>query len=295
MQTLEALGKRIKTAQDLLSIVKTMKSLAAVNIRLYDRASVSVQEYQGIVDRAWEVFFHSTGFRMKEQPAGPGACLVIGSDQGMCGPFNEQLLAVASGEWDRLGEKGLVLPIWTCGERVSRAVEDTGRAISEHLPTPKGLSGINAQVLSVIHKIDAWRTTGRLETLYLSYNVPARTGGYSPVFQRVLPLDREWLETRTTSRWPSRCLPLMGLAQEEMFQYLFRQHLFVALYRAFAQSLAGENAARFMAMQAAEKNILEIQESLTAFFREERQTQITNELLDIVSGFEVLKEETFAV
>ena len=76
-----------------------------------------------------------------------------------------------------------------------------------------------------------------------------------------------------------------------MFAHLFRQYLFISFYRAFAQSLAGENAARLMAMQAAEKNIIELQDDLQARFREQRQAAITSELLDIISGFEALKEE----
>ena len=42
-------------------------------------------------------------------------------------------------------------------------------------------------------------------------------------------------------------------------------------------------------MQGAEKNILEMEEALLALFREQRQANITNELLDIVSGFEALR------
>jgi F-type H+-transporting ATPase subunit gamma len=88
---------------------------------------------------------------------------------------------------------------------------------------------------------------------------------------------------------------MLGLSYETMFHYLFQQYLFVALFRALAQSSAAENAARLMAMQAAEKNILETQENLMARFREQRQANITNELLDIVSGFEALSEEEFAI
>ena len=48
-----------------------------------------------------------------------------------------------------------------------------------------------------------------------------------------------------------------------------------------------------MAMQAAEKNILETLDHLQAVFREQRQAAITAELLDIVSGFEALSEGGF--
>jgi F-type H+-transporting ATPase subunit gamma len=54
--------------------------------------------------------------------------------------------------------------------------------------------------------------------------------------------------------------------------------------------MASENAARLRAMQAAEKNILELTEDLDRKFRDTRQYLITAELLDIVAGFEALSE-----
>ena len=61
---------------------------------------------------------------------------------------------------------------------------------------------------------------------------------------------------------------MLNASRDTMFAHLFRQYLFISFYRAFAQSLAGENGARLMAMQAAEKNILELQDELQALFRE---------------------------
>jgi F-type H+-transporting ATPase subunit gamma len=91
-------------------------------------------------------------------------------------------------------------------------------------------------------------------------------------------------------KWPSTCLPLLGLTGEELFSHLFRQYLYVSLFRAFAQSIASENAARLASMQAAEKNIVELEDVLLARFRETRQTAITAELLDIIAGFEAISE-----
>jgi F-type H+-transporting ATPase subunit gamma len=50
-----------------------------------------------------------------------------------------------------------------------------------------------------------------------------------------------------------------------------------------------------MAMQAAEKNILELEEELQALFREQRQAGIIGELLDIISGFEALSDEDVSI
>jgi F-type H+-transporting ATPase subunit gamma len=76
-----------------------------------------------------------------------------------------------------------------------------------------------------------------------------------------------------------------------LFSMLIRQYLFVSLFRALAESLASENASRLAAMQGAEKNIEERLAALTLDFYQKRQMSITEELLDIVSGFEALEQD----
>ncbi len=67
-----------------------------------------------------------------------------------------------------------------------------------------------------------------------------------------------------------------------------RQYLFFSRYRAFVESLASENASRLMAMQMAERNIGEHLNELTVQFHRRRQEAISEELLDVVTGFEAL-------
>lgn len=70
----------------------------------------------------------------------------------------------------------------------------------------------------------------------------------------------------------------------------FGQYFLVSLYRACAESLKSENTSRLAAMQTAEKNISERLTELNMQFNQQRQTTITEELLDIVAGFEALNE-----
>jgi len=295
MKTLNALNKKIKTAHDLLSVVKTMKNLAAVNIRRYERTVESLEQYIAVVDMGWQVFFRS-GTAILRKAAGKNAvCLVIGSDQGMCGQFNEILIAHAIKETKRIEEKNLDLTFWSLGEKISRSLEDREYSIGNHFSVAESLGGINDQVQVVIQQIEFCRISRRLEHFYVCHNILAKREGYKQIFYRLLPLDKEWADQYTAKKWPSRCLPQMDLPQQEMFTYLFRQYLFISLYRAFVQSLASENLARLMAMQGAEKNIQEMEEDLMVLFREQRQASITNELLDISSGFEALSEGEFIV
>jgi F-type H+-transporting ATPase subunit gamma len=75
---------------------------------------------------------------------------------------------------------------------------------------------------------------------------------------------------------------------EDIFRSMIREYLFVSIYKAFANSLASENASRLAAMQNAEKNIEERLEELHVHFHRQRQMTITEELLDIVAGFEAM-------
>jgi F-type H+-transporting ATPase subunit gamma len=295
MQTLESLNKKIKTAQDLLSVVKTMKSLAAVNIRQYERAVEALEEYKGIVDMGWQVLFRSGGVLPRSVSGNMAVCMVMGSDQGMCGQFNEAIISHAMAEVDLLKENGADIKFWGVGEKIRGALTEKGQDDGEQFSVPGSLASINDEVQHVVQKIESWRTSRNMEQFYVSHNILSGGGVYDQVFYRLLPLDREWAGHYKDQKWPARCLPMVGLPHDEMFSHLIRQYLFVSFYRAFAQSLASENAARLIAMQAAEKNISELEEKLQASFREQRQASITSELFDIMSGFEALSEEDFKV
>ena len=75
---------------------------------------------------------------------------------------------------------------------------------------------------------------------------------------------------------------------------LIRQYLFVSLYRAVANSLAAEYSSRLNSMQSAEQKIQDWQQKLQNEYRQQRQNAITEELLDIMAGFEVVTENNSA-
>lgn len=289
MPTLETLNRRIRTAHDLLGVVKTMKSLAAVNIRQFERAVASLEQYRHVVDMGWTVFLLRERPSLLQSRNEAEVCLVVGSDQGMCGSFNESLWPFANEQVAAARAAGGRQWIyWSVGEKVAAALADAGAPRAVHFTAPGSLNAVNQRIRELILTIERWRSEKRMETFTICHHVLGNRGGYRPVFQRILPLDPVWAEERRRTPWPGRCLPMLGASRATTFTHLFRQYLFISLYRALAQSLASENAARLMAMQAAEKRILETLDDLQTLFREERQAGITSELLDIVSGFEAL-------
>ena len=96
METVESLKRRIRTAEDLHSVVRTMKALAAVNIRQLEDAVESLADYSRTIELGLRVVVHQQGRRAltartaRHESLG---AIVIGSDQGMCGPLNDQIVA----------------------------------------------------------------------------------------------------------------------------------------------------------------------------------------------------------
>ncbi len=289
METLEGLGRKIRTVQDLLSVVKTMKSLAAVNIRQFEAAARSMDAYSDVIEGGWQALFRNKIHIQSRKPSVAAVCLVLGSDQGMCGQFNDTIVQFALEETTSLQAQGVKPRFWTAGERARAGLEEES-AIEQHFPLPSSHDAIGDLMFTVVQHFAGLHEQQQVGMLILYYNRLGRAGTYEPVSLQVLPFDATWSKQHTEASWPSRSFPIVGMGMDAFFEHIFRQHIFAAIYKAFAQSLASENAARLAAMQAAEKNILELQEKLQGKFRESRQNAITAELLDIISGFEALDE-----
>jgi F-type H+-transporting ATPase subunit gamma len=287
MQTMDSLQKRIKTTSDLLAVVKTMKSLAAVNIRHFDRAAQSMMAYAEVVEQAWSVLFRSGGIMLPTPRANKGVVLVIGSDQGMCGQFNEVATQAGLSVGKRLDEEGISTTFWSAGARVGAALEDNGKKPQLHFSMPGTLGGVDRVVTKLVERMAEAKRDGA-ERFHVVYNAQNESEGYSPKDDRILPLDAAWGKKLASAPWPGRCLPQTLNPGEIMFSGLFAQHLFVSLYGAITRSMAAENSARLAAMHAAEKNIDEMRTELQGNFRQTRQNAITGELLDIMAGFEAM-------
>jgi F-type H+-transporting ATPase subunit gamma len=78
--------------------------------------------------------------------------------------------------------------------------------------------------------------------------------------------------------------------RDQLLSALLQQYFFVSLFRACAESLTVEHTSRLAAMQNAERNLQDKREALLADYRRERQGAITSELLDLVGGYEALRQ-----
>ena len=291
MQTTESLKRRIKSAGDLLSVVKTMKALAAVSIRQYQKAVESLDDYNRTVEMGLQIVLKERMGAMmqrKGETIKRLGVIVFGSDQGLCGQLNEQISVFTLDHFKETGVKKENRKVLAVGARVADYVEDAGQPVDELMATPSSTAGITPLVQEIIMVIEEWHFRQNVDHFMLFYNDYISGSNYHPYKVQLLPVNRDWLKDIARKKWDSKSLPIFRMDCNKIFSSLIREYLFVSLYRAFAESLASENASRLASMQNAEKNIEEQMQDLHVQFHRTRQMTITEELLDIVAGFEAL-------
>jgi F-type H+-transporting ATPase subunit gamma len=294
MQTTESLKRKMKSAGDLLSVVKTMKALAAVSIRQYQKAVESLTDYNRTVEMGLQIVLKErmgTTTQKKASRVKRLGAIVIGSDQGLCGQLNDQISVFSLDHMKSLGVRKESRMILSVGARVADYLEDAGQTVNELMTTPGSTAGITPLVQEIIMIIDEWHFCHQIDHFMLYYNKYLSGASFRAHMVQLLPVNREWLKEISRKKWDSKSLPIFRMNGDLIFSSLIREYLFVSLYRAFAESLASENASRLASMQNAEKNIEEQLVDLHVQFHRTRQMTITEELLDIVSGFEALQKE----
>ncbi len=292
-----SLRHKIDSAGELRSVVRTMKAVASSSIVQYERAVLALTDYARTVELGLSACFRQADAgamqdrsRTSARP-GPIAAIVFGSDQGLVGQFND---AIADHAVQALEGVAGTVELWAVGERVQARLADSGHASSRLFSVPASVGAISALVTQIlVAAMDAPGSTGRVAELYLFHNRPgaSKPGGgaiYTPVTERLLPLDAAWRRGLMQRHWPSHNLPEVLGSGTTTLAALIGEYLFVCLFRACAESLASENASRLAAMQRAEKNIDDVLEGMKTTSNRLRQSSIDEELFDVVTGFEAL-------
>ncbi len=290
MHTLESLRSRLHSAEQMLSVVKTMKILASTNIRDYEHAVEALALYAHTIELGLQIALaDQKPVELTEPLKGHHlGAIIFGSDQGLAGQFNERVAAYTLSQINTFDDDWRSRRVMAIGRRVTGYLTDGGIHVTEEMGVPGSLEGVLGAVRRVLFRVDRWRTRYDVERLVLFGNAPTSSAAYKPHMRWILPVDPVWLGRLQQRAWDSRTLPFYNISTEHLLSGLIQQLLFVMLYRAFAESLASENASRLRSMQMAERNIEDRIIELRTQYQHRRQSEITDELLDITSGFEAL-------
>ncbi len=292
-ETTASLSRKISSAGDLQSVVRTMKALAASSIGQYEKSVRALGDYYRTVELGLGACFRESkpvapiANRKEKTDTSAIGAVVFGSDQGLVGQFNDVVADYAVKTLAALPGKP---EVWAVGERVQARLTDAGLKPIGIFAVPNSVQSITPLVGQIQIESEARRAKGEYARLYIFHNRPKSGALYEPVSQRLLPLDAAWQKGLAEVPWPTKVLPEVMCSDTVTLRALIREYLFISLFRACAESLASENASRLAAMERADKNIDELLETLHGTFHRIRQAGIDEELFDVISGFEALSK-----
>lgn len=298
MASLRDIRKHIKSVKSIKQITYAMKMVAAARIRRAQNSILSsrpfavkmeemIADIQGDMESE-DLKTSPARVLCDERPQARSAGLVlVAADKGLCGSFNSNLLKAAAA-WLRENREKKIYVV--CVGRKSR----------DFIRRLKGLDlEITYEMVGIFPKagyVHADLLAGNILRLFERPDVAAVTLIYnefkSMLAQRIvksdlLPLKRHILADGGAA---GRRLRDFGFEPDKrrLLETLLPRHISAQLYRVLLESQAAELAARMNAMGAASKNASELIDALTLRLNKMRQTMITTELNEIVSGAEAL-------
>src|SRR5690606_29720739 len=169
------------------------------------------------------------------------------------------------------------------GARLGRALDDVGLAVDQCLTPPASVDGIGRLASEIVTRVESF-SGGSLAELgvRLAWMRRVEGGVREAATSVLLPLEPALLQPPT--RWSSRALPDFSMPPEAMLSALVRNHIFASVFRASAEAMVTENAARLALMQQAEQSVGERLAAVRRQLASARQDEITHELMDIVIG-----------
>ena len=267
------LGAKLGGFREVRAILSAMKNIALMELRALAGLLEHQRRAMATIERAAADFLC---FYPPPGDAAPAAtvCIVIGSERGFCGEFNEALEVEARAVRAR-GERLLAI-----GARLAERLgsDDPGEAVAganvaEELPVV--LQHVAARLVSVQRAAGA----GPLHVKAVHQH-PDGTGLVSKIIAP-LPLPER-------PQRPHPYAPRLTLASQEFFAALLEQGLLLSLQEAFSVSLIAENRRRLEHMEGALRRLDDITARLARRLNASRQEEITEEIEVIMLSAEAL-------
>ncbi|MCB5270368.1 MAG: F0F1 ATP synthase subunit gamma [Candidatus Cloacimonetes bacterium] len=292
--TIVELGRKIDEANDLHSVVRTLKTLSASRLIQYDRAEEVLEEFDHFVRLALKTYLGSLSLSPGTHKAPHSTAishpliLAFGSGQGLVGKFDEMMLSFLKEYLTHLpGEP----QIWTVGERLAEALDEHQIKPSHVFPVPSSIKGIDPLVEDILAGLQHEQVKGQASEFHLLYNAHTAGAQYHPEAEKLLPLDSAWIQGIHQESWPTN-LPAEAIdSGPDALKAVLDLHLYSAVFRICVESFASENASRLATMQRAERNISDLLQSLGYRLNAVRQESIDAELFDVISGYEALTKK----
>lgn len=282
MTRLAEIQGHIASMDELLDIVGAMRSLAGMRVQEAQHALPGVRRYSESMEAAISAALLLMSDAAPEPPEDHRrrALILYAAEHGFVGGFNERLIEAA---------EAFLKPadsLFVLGGRGAALAIERGLPVVWSQPMSTRLAGAPDaadRLASELYRRIVRGEILQVDVMFCRY----RQGEASSVERRrLLPIDPALL-----AKGGARQPPLHNLEPRALLESLMAEYVFARFTEAAVESIASENAARFSAMESAHDNVSKKLEQLRQSARQARQTEITAELLDLITGVETLAGE----
>jgi F-type H+-transporting ATPase subunit gamma len=291
---IRVLRRRIRSTQSIKKITRAMELIATSRIvkartRVLESRPYAEQITAVLTELASNSALDHPLLVEKENPQ-RAAVLVVTSDRGQCGGYNNNVLKEAEGLYSLLREEGKEPVIYVIGRKGvnyyrfrNREVKESWTGFSEQPTYPDAAEAARVLVEAFTADDDDENSVDELHLVFTQFkNMVTQI----PQARRMAPMVVEYVEDE-----PSGDIqPLYEFEPDPdtLFDALLPKYVGARLFSALLESAASESANRQRAMKAATDNANDLIRNLTLESNQARQAQITQEISEIVGGADAL-------
>ena len=296
MATVQDLKRRIRSIRNTQKITKAFELVASARLR---RAQARIEAMRPYADRMMELMIGTArasaslqGLTLLQRREVKRAAIVaVTGDRGLAGAFNAQVLRHAFALDRRLRSEGVEVR-WLVSGRKGRSTLTFRRYEIDQAWIGFSDRPSYHDAQTIAHKITELYESGEVDRVVLVYNRFVSALTQKVVEQDVLPIPEQLLERGEEEAHESALLGdfIYEPEPEEILARLLPVYVETELYRALLESAASEQGARMTAMRNASSNAGDLIESLTLDMNRARQSEITQEILEVVAGADALTQ-----
>ena len=290
MATMREIRTRIRSIRNIEKITRAMKLVAAARLRRAQERVHAARPYAEIMQRMMqnlaqggEGLAHPL-LEIREQ--NNIAALICTADRGLCGSYNTNLLRHAMRFLATYEPEQVRL--LTMGRKAEQFFDRRPYAVVDSREMGSGADLSFADVQPIVRQLRDMFEQREVDAVYVIYQKFINPIRQEPTTLQLLPLERPDSDEDDATATVQQDI-IFEPSPEGLLRSLLPRYVDTQVYRAVAEAIASEHGARMSSMTAATENAGEIIDTLTLTFNRARQSAITTEISEIVTGAEALK------
>jgi F-type H+-transporting ATPase subunit gamma len=293
MHSIREFNDKIKSLKNTRKITGSMKMVSTVKFQKFSRSKASAISFAQSVDAASLHFFafsdsiNDSSNSNKKKASNKALILFFTADRGLCGRYNTNVFREALKVSEQLKKEQTEF-IFCCSGSKGVAYLSRYKYKCEHFFSTAAASPDVKNAHEIARFCIEKYQSGEVDSVYLVYSQRKSSLAEEPVVRKVLPIQKD-AETGTQNANQVLNSLLLENKPEEIQRHLFQMKMFSSIYRALIESAESEHSARMNAMETATTNCDKMIQNYQQLRNRARQTAITTELSEIVTGKEALE------